>query len=152
MADSVDLKITGDPEKWNEIGNLQAVVTRAVQVTSQAKLFAPVDLGRLRGSIMWRVAGDREEKEGGHGDGGSSTGEKIQPPEGGKAGQVVGVVGTAVDYGIYQEFGTRKMPPQPYLRPAVLKIEGKSLREIRDIMVKTMDDGIKRDPDRVIRF
>jgi HK97 gp10 family phage protein len=29
------------------------------------------------------------------------------------------VVGVAVNYGIFQEFGTRFMPPQPYLIPSV---------------------------------
>jgi HK97 gp10 family phage protein len=29
------------------------------------------------------------------------------------------LIGTSVEYGIYQELGTRKMSAQPYLRPAL---------------------------------
>lgn len=31
------------------------------------------------------------------------------------------IVGSNVEYSIYQELGTRHMPPQPYLRPATRK-------------------------------
>lgn len=33
------------------------------------------------------------------------------------------VVGTNVEYAVYQEFGTSKMAAQPYLRPAVREVE-----------------------------
>lgn len=34
-------------------------------------------------------------------------------------GDAAAVVGTNVEYAIYQELGTSRMPPQPHLRPAV---------------------------------
>lgn len=38
-------------------------------------------------------------------------------------GDVVYVVGTNVEYAVYQEFGTSKMPAQPYLGPAARDVE-----------------------------
>ena len=53
---------------------------------------APVGGGRLKGSIDYRIEGD------------------------------TGYVGSPVEYAIYQEFGTRYMAPQPFLRPAIAKV------------------------------
>jgi len=44
-------------------------------------------------------------------------------------------VGTTLDYGRYQEYGTRKMPPQPYLRPA-LDVARKSAKGVIKKYVK----------------
>jgi HK97 gp10 family phage protein len=41
-------------------------------------------------------------------------------------------VGTNVKYGVYLEFGTRKMAPRPFLKPALKK----SLRAIKGIFRK----------------
>jgi len=61
-----------------------------IAVEGQASALAPVDTGNLRGSIDYRV----------------------NPQE------VSVSVGTPVEYGIYQELGTRRMSAQPYLEPA----------------------------------
>jgi HK97 gp10 family phage protein len=61
-------------------------------VERDAKKNAPVDTGRLRASITHYV---EKEKE------------------------IVGIVGTNVEYAKYQEFGTSKMPPHPFLFPAL---------------------------------
>lgn len=76
-------------------------------VTTQAKSLAPVDKGMLRASIMYKTAGGKS--------GGLEGGPRLtsEPKVGG------GVVGSNVDYAVYQEFGTRHMAPQPFLRPAV---------------------------------
>ena len=66
---------------------------RAVQVDRQAKALAPVDTGRLRSSINWRLARD------GIG--------------------LAAIIGTNVSYAIYQEFGTSRQAAQPFLRPAL---------------------------------
>lgn len=61
-------------------------------VEGQAKLYAPVDTGLLRGSINHRVEGD------------------------------TAIVGTNVEYAPYQEYGTRRFRPgvgQPFMRPAI---------------------------------
>lgn len=64
----------------------------AMAVEGDAKRFAPVDTGRLRNSIHYAKSGDLEY-----------------------------MVGTDVEYGIYQEFGTRYQSGTPFLRPAVEK-------------------------------
>lgn len=60
---------------------------------TSAKQHAPVDTGNLRRSITHEVNRD-----------------------------IIGLFvryGTNVEYGIYQELGTRYHPPHPYLRPAL---------------------------------
>ena len=96
----------GNIPKAIQKGNENAILELVTRVTAHAKLLAPVDTGELRGSIMGRV----EKEDVGHQEGPQIT---VRP----KLGQ--GYVGTAVQHGIYQEFGTRKMAAQPYLRPAI---------------------------------
>lgn len=66
---------------------------RAVQVDRRAKQLAPVDTGRLRSSISWRLGSD------------------------GKG--LFALVGTDVHYAPYVELGTSRMAAQPFLRPAL---------------------------------
>lgn len=58
-------------------------------VKSEAKSLCPVDTGHLRDSISKRAAGNSCD------------------------------IGTNVEYGIYQEFGTYKMAAHPFLYPAL---------------------------------
>jgi HK97 gp10 family phage protein len=60
-----------------------------------AKEFAPVDTGALKNSIHVEKPGPLER-----------------------------IVGDGVNYGIYQEYGTSRMPAQPWLTPAVEKERG----------------------------
>lgn len=69
------------------------ITRRTIAVDRQAKSLAPVDTGRLRSSINWRLGHDSQG--------------------------LVGIVGTNVSYAIFQEFGTRYMAAQPFLRPAL---------------------------------
>jgi HK97 gp10 family phage protein len=74
--------------------NLTPAVDRAVQSTAReirdtAKTLSPVKTGKLRKSIESRKTGEAQAQ-----------------------------VGTDVDYGIYQEYGTRHMSAQPFLTPA----------------------------------
>ena len=64
-------------------------------VELDAKRMAPVDTGRLQQSITHEV--ERKPKE------------------------VIGRVGTNVEYAVYVEYGTSVMSAQPYLRPALEK-------------------------------
>ena len=89
-------------------GTEQAITALCVLIASQAKLFSPVDSGILRASIMWKANGQS---------GGKTGGKDLTE----QAGKLEGIVGTATEYGIYQEFGTRYMAPNPFLRPAVAK-------------------------------
>lgn len=68
-------------------------------VEGYASAKAPYDTGNLSGSITHRVSNDEV------------------------------VVGTNVSYGKYQELGTSRIKPHPYLKPAV--VDNKS--RIRDI-------------------
>ena len=91
--------------KGNAKGTRGGMIAVALKVTAQAKSLAPVNEGQLKGSIMWK---DRT------GEGGRTEGEALTTTvENGI------VVGTAVEHGVYQEFGTRNQNPQPFLRPAV---------------------------------
>ena len=66
-------------------------------VVQRARSLAPVKTGALRDSIDWIVL---------HGEGGDRSELRIQ---------------IGVPYGIYQEFGTRNIPPHPFIRPALLE-------------------------------
>jgi len=66
---------------------------RAIRVESRAKTLCPVDTGRLRSSIRWRIA---------------------REPAG-----LVAIVGSDVVYAGFVECGTRYMKARPYLLPAL---------------------------------
>lgn len=87
----VELKFNRLPELIRRIesGAGDVVAKAALDIEADAKQFAPVDTGALRNSI--------------------------------KAEQLAAlswIVAVGVEYGVYQEFGTRHMAPQPYLVPA----------------------------------
>ena len=86
---SVQVKVNGDAKKAVKNGINQCVLKTAVAVANHAKTLAPVDTGNLRGSIDYAMESNN-----------------------------TAIVGTNLEYAIYQEFGTRKMAAQPFLRPA----------------------------------
>jgi HK97 gp10 family phage protein len=90
-------------DKSVETGNLELVV----RVAAQAKALTPVETGKLRGSITWKVPG----QEGGYEEGPKLM---VEPKKDS------GLVGSATEYAAYVEFGTRNQDAQPYLQPAVL--------------------------------
>lgn len=61
---------------------------KAALVETAAKLRCPVDTGRLRSSITWRLEFD---------------------------GELAAIIGTSVEYAIYVHQGTRYMEPRPFL-------------------------------------
>ena len=68
-----------------------AVVRKTVFDTmADAQTLAPVDTGNLKGSITTEV----------------------------RPGDLVGVVEATADYAAFVEFGTSRMRPQPFMRPA----------------------------------
>ncbi len=69
------------------------LVKRALRVHRRAKQLAPVDTGRLRSSVEYEVGRDSRG--------------------------LVARIGTDVHYAIYLEFGTRRMTPRAFLRPAL---------------------------------
>lgn len=68
------------------------VAKSALDLVAQAKYDAPVDTGFLRGSISAQIDGLQAE------------------------------AGPTAEYGLYQEVGTSRMAPQPYLFPALDRI------------------------------
>ncbi len=92
----VSVKVTSyKDERLKEISTqLKKGMTKAcLLVERDAKINSPVDTGRLRSSITNRL--EVEEN------------------------QLVGIVGTNVEYASFQEFGTSKMPAHPFLFPAL---------------------------------
>lgn len=70
----------------------KGITEACLLVQAQAKALTPVDTGQLRNSIDYKVEDDK--------------------------GNVEGIVGTAIDYGIHIEYGTKYQKAQPYLLPA----------------------------------
>ena len=80
----------------------QTMEKACLLVERDAKRMCPVDTGRLRASLSHEI---ERSKDG-----------------------TVGRVGTNVEYGVYVEYGTRKMSAKPYLRPALENNKGKIKR------------------------
>lgn len=85
------LRLTGGPT-----GKYLAKL--AVQVETGAKQRCPVDTGRLRSSISWRL----EQEQGG----------------------LAAYVGTVTEYAPFVELGTRFMSARPFLLPALRAVVG----------------------------
>ncbi len=83
-----------------------AVAKGGKLVEGEAKALCPVDTGNLRGSITSQAAGTHCD------------------------------IGTNVEYGIYQEFGTYKMRAQPFLVPGLKNKEGEVVELIADAIRK----------------
>lgn len=130
---SVEVTKFGNVPKAVQEGSEKAILELVTRVTAQAKALAPVDTGQLRGSIMGRV----EKREVGH-----QEGERLRVRA--RAGE--GFVGTAVLHGIYQEFGTRKMRAQPYLRPAIeIEANGAKAKEvIKKFQIENVNREVKK--------
>lgn len=88
----------------------QAVRAAALQVEGVAKNLAPVDTGALKNSIHTERKGEMEY-----------------------------TVGDGVEYGIFQELGTHKMPAHPFLIPALKRV----VKFINDEVEKAYDKALK---------
>lgn len=118
------INIFKNPNLMNEImAQTEAgIAAIAASVASEAATMAPVDKGRLRDSIVWKTSLQ-----------GTGVIPGVPPPK-----KLEGYVGSPLDYGVYQEFGTRYMEPQPYLRPAIaIKALG---RNGADIMIRKINE------------
>lgn len=139
---SVTIKRFIDVNKGVTNGIESLILKEAIKTTSQAKALAPVDLGQLRNSIMYKT---NNGNEGGFNDGsGDAATREITDPSG-KEPQAY--VGTATEYGIYQEYGTRTQEAQPYLRPAIDIVQnrgkGDSAKILADAMRKAKENSVK---------
>lgn len=140
---SITIKKYGNPYDGADDGVEKGNIEICMQVTAQAKTLAPSDKGTLRNSIMWTT----DVATGGFNENGGEPAPKtisVKPKE------FQGYVGSALDYSIYQEFGTRKMAPQPYLRPSIaLIVKGQSAKTVlakmqKEEMKGALKKGIKR--------
>ena len=94
-------------------------ISIGLAVEAQAKLLAPVDTGRLRGSIMLAAYGG-QYRTSPQGNGSEATDQIADPSEPGEVH-----VGTAVEYAPYVEYGTMNSFAQPFLRPALDIVKGR---------------------------
>lgn len=118
-------------------GTNAGVLETCIKIATQAKVLAPVKDGRLRNSIMYRT----KFQDGMFNDsGGLSAPKKLdsQPKEN------EGYVGTNLEYAVYQEFGTRYLKPQPYLRPAGLIVKGTGAGEVIKRIKEETERGVLR--------
>ena len=136
---SVTITTFGDIPKAIQDGSDAAILELVQNVVTQAKRICPFDTGQLRNSIMGQVKGGSY----GH-QGGPTLSER--PKEG------EGYVGTAVAHGIYNEFGTRYMPAQPYLRPAIaVEANGqKAASVIKELQLEAVKAGMKKGPRKKV--
>lgn len=111
-------------------GTYQTLLATAINVTAQAKNICPVAVdngGRLRSSIMWKTSKES----------GGNTGDDALSSSAGSGA----IVGTSVEYGVYQEFGTKRMKAQPFLRPAVDIVVNKA--SFQDAIKTAMINSVK---------
>lgn len=101
------------PKDWERIAN-DALKTGMIVLESGSKAEAPVDSGRLRSSIGSQV---------------------IKGP----GSEIIGKVGSKVEYASYQEYGTRFQPGKPYLRPTLEKERGR----VVDLFKKGIEKALR---------
>ena len=137
---SVEIITYSGTKRALDFGTNGGITKTCILVVSQATALAPVNKkegvgGQLKNSIMWKLANGRT---GGFNDSeGDTATKKITPtPEAGSA-----YVGSALDYATYQEFGTRYMAPQPFLRPAISLVYGRDKNKVMEEIRKETERG-----------
>ena len=123
LSIDVQKKWDGDTFRMTILPKVEyrSVREAALFCQGQAILLCPVASGRLRGSIGMKMVGENIVK---NADSGQSKPEDFITEE---PAPNTAHVGTNVEYGEYQEFGTGTMPAQPYLRPAADLTAGKAV-------------------------
>lgn len=139
---SVEVIEYGDVPKAVSEGNENALIEIANAVTNTATALAPVDTGQLRNSIMWEVKG----ADGGFNDGSGKTPAERKLSKNPKDGEAY--VGSALLHSIYNEFGTRRMAAQPFLRPAITEETSgtRAVRTIKKLQEESVANGMKKGP------
>ena len=126
-----------DISKALEESTMKGILETCIKVVTNAKSISPVDDGRLRNSIMWSIP----QLKGGFN---NSAGEKADKEITPKPQKLEGYVGSNTEYSIYQEFGTRYMAAQPYLRPAIEFVRTGDKTEILKRMREEAEKEISR--------
>lgn len=101
-----------------EKASLAALHAVGLQAVKHMVERVPYDTGLLRNSLTYALDGEGAKKTNYKADNGTETGSYTgtTPKEGINRRAVI--IGTNVEYAIYQEYGTSKTPAQPYIRPA----------------------------------
>jgi HK97 gp10 family phage protein len=122
MKSSFTRRSFGDPRKAVDKAIGKSSLELGTAIAAQAKLLAPVDQGQLRNSISASNLRQTELLN-------TQPGEQAEKLDtnGLKGDQVY--AGSNSDHAIFQEYGTRNQPAQPYLRPAAEVVTGKSTIE-----------------------
>ena len=100
LASTIRVLKTHEDETHKEIA--KAITTGAADISRDAKKLAPVRFGDLRRSIRFIV----------------------------NKKKLMAIIGSPLEYSIYQELGTSKMRAQPYLQPALDKNRSKIMNRI----------------------
>ena len=90
----------------------ETVKDAAITIETKAKTLVRVRTGLLRGSIRWRKIGIASYQ-----------------------------VGSDISYAGFQEYGTRKMTAQPYLRPPKTEIEETLQKTLRKRLERVLISG-----------
>ena len=95
-----------------------------------------LDTGRLMNSITFALDGEKANtREYTDNNGRSFTTEGIAPKEADKYRRSV-IIGTNVEYGIYNELGTTRMKARPFLKPAITDNKTRYLQLIKAALGK----------------
>jgi HK97 gp10 family phage protein len=101
-----------------EKATLAALHAVGLQAVKHMVEQVPYDTGLLRNSLTYALDGEGAQKSNYKADKGAETGSYTgtTPKEGFSKRSII--IGSNVEYAIYQEYGTSKTPAQPYIRPA----------------------------------
>lgn len=124
----------GDIQKAFDEAAKKANIVIGMKLVARAKALAPVDMGRLRNSIMWKTP---THKGGFNESGGEPATEEIKA----SPKPLEGYFGFNLNYGVYQEYGTRYMAPQPFMRPAIMLVRGESKDDVIKVIEKEIAHG-----------
>lgn len=100
-----------------ERATLAALNAVGLQAIKHAVEKCPYDTGLLRNSLTYALDGEAPKKTTYKADKGNERGSYTGSVPKENTGRAV-IIGTNVEYAIYQEYGTSKTQAQPYLRPA----------------------------------
>ena len=130
MADDINFRDMNIDEAIKK-GVTNALVGLANIAVTQARSIVPVDTGRLRNSITWKM----KEQQGRIS--ANSESDTITAP----TDDLQVAFGTNVEYAPYVEYGTDKMAAKPYIAPSKIKVQreienGYVAKKIRQELIK----------------
>jgi HK97 gp10 family phage protein len=103
----------------------EAIVQVASDIENEAKIRAPVDTGNLQESIYYKS--DRLST--------ASTGPNRYPELPAPDENTV-IVAVGATYGVYLEYGTSRMPAQPFFLPSILAVKDRMGTRLQGITIR----------------